>query len=427
MTSKLQEGIYYRSQADIGNSFCILSLRARNTSKISEIGYSLLNICKHLDHLKKGITTDLEIAPKHRKIGNLTTLVAYSSSIFGKSGSQKKMPSGFTNFPNFRDPEPAGGGPIIDGASISYSEETFDNHLLGDHVIFQFIADSDFYTSRAGVEVWKALHKLKKNKGIDPMHITGLYSGFQRADRRNWLGFHDGVSNLKSYERLRVISIDSKNLKSEDQWTIFGTYLAFMRISINLEKWEDIEIPKQELLIGREKITGCPLTGVDKNGNPIKDHRCPVRGTFEVIERGNERFREHPEFERGNKETILQHSHIARTRPMDKVPTWDKNSSRIYRQGYEFLVPSIKHPGFTTGLNFVSFQNTPERLQRSLTYQQTRHQKSLGTPPLPSLDQYMSVLVAGLFFVPPLVQDEPFPGSRIFFKERELRDPNIGQ
>jgi Dyp-type peroxidase family len=424
MSSKLQEGIYYRPNPGIGNSFCILSLRARNTSKISEMGDALLKIWKHLDHLKKGITTDLDIAPKHRKIGNLTTLVAYSSGLFTRTDSQKKMPSGFTNFLNFRDPEPAGGGPIIDGASISYSEETLDNHLVGDHVMFQFIADSDFYTSRAGVEVWKALHNLKKNKGIDPLHITGLYSGFQRADHRNWLGFHDGVSNLKSHERFSVISIEPRNLKPDEQWTLFGTYLAFMRISINLEKWEDIEIPKQELLIGREKITGCPLTSVDKNGTPIKDHRCPVHGTYEVIERGNERFREHPKFETGNKETILQHSHIARTRPVDEVPIWDKNSLRIYRQGYEFLVPSINHPGFTAGLNFVSFQNTPDRLLRSLTYQQPSHPKSQGTSILPRLDQYMSVLAAGLFFVPPKVQYEPFPGSRIFFNERELRSLN---
>jgi Dyp-type peroxidase family len=422
MSVKLQEGIYYRSKPAIGNSFCILSLRSRNSSQISEIGNAILLIWKHLDHLKKGITTDLKIAPKHRKIGNLTTLVAYSSSLFETIGSQKRKPPSFSNYSNFRNPEPGGGGPIVEGSGINYSKEIFDNHLLRDHVVFQFIADSDFYTNRAVVEVWKAMHRLEKNIGRAPLHITGLYSGFQRADHRNWLGFHDGVSNLKSHERLRVISIDSSDLKSDDKWTISGTYLAFMRISVNIEKWEDIEVSEQEILIGREKITGCPLISVDKNGKPAKDRRCPVPGTFEVIERGNERFREYPAYAIGRHESILHHSHIARTRPVDRVPIWDKKSLRIYRQGFEFLVPSINYPGFTAGLNFVSFQNAPDRLFRALTYEHALTQKGPGSTILTNLDQYMCVLAAGLFFVPPKVHDEPFPGAQIFFNRSELRN-----
>ena len=245
--------------------------------------------------------------------------------------------------------------------------------------------------------------------------MTGLYTGFQRADHRSWLGFHDGVSNLKSEERSHVISIGPKYLTHKDRWTLNGTYLAFMRIEFNLEKWEDTSLTQQEILVGRDKVTGCPLIGLDKNGKPVKDNRCPIPGTSEVIDHGNEYFREHPPYGTRTQDKMLQYSHIGRTRPIDKIPIWDKKSLRIYRQGFEYLSSSTEHPGLEVGLNFVSFQNTPERVYRALTYQHMGFEKSLAPTPPPNLDRFMSVLAAGIFFVPPRIQGEPFPGSRIFY------------
>jgi deferrochelatase/peroxidase EfeB len=304
---------------------------------------------------------------------------------------------------------------------MNYSKRVFDNHLLSDHVIFQFIADNSFYTTRAMVEVWKEIHGLEKSTGEPPLRITGVYTGFQRADQRNWQGFHDGISNLRSRERPDVISINSRYLSSHDKWILHGTYLSFMRIAINLEKWEDIDVRNQEILIGRDKLTGCPLIRVDKNGRPVRDLRCPVPGTSEVIDPGNEHFRDYLPFRSKLGKDILDHSHIASHRSMDRVPVWDRKSNRIFRQGFEFLIPSEEHPGFIAGLNFVSFQNTPERLFRTLTYHSAIMPKPIRSQPLPNLDQFLSVFVAGTFLVPPLVKNEPFPGARIFFSEKKLR------
>lgn len=428
MSVDLQEGIYYRAKPQIGNSFCILSLKGENASQITEIGNAVHLIWKHLEHLKRGKTVDLEIDKRHRKIGNLTVLVAYGSGLFEMPGSQKRKPASFSETWNFKAPESVGGGRILEGSGISYSSSIFENHLLTDHIVFQFIADSEFYTKRAAFEVWKVIHKLEKNRGKAPLHITGLYTGFQRADHRNWLGFHDGVSNIRSHERWHVISINSKYLNSDDEWTFRGTYLGFMRIGLNVEKWEDTHIREQEILIGREKITGCPIVRVDKNGKPIKNDRCPVPGTSEIIDPGNEHFREHPPYGRGSQDKILQYSHIGRAAPFDRIPIWDKKSLRIYRQGFEFLVPSTDDPGLLAGLNFVSFQNTPERLYRALTYPHIIAQNGLASTTMPNLDRFMSVFAAGIFFVPPKVQGEPFPGTQIFFNNAKLRDlrKNLG-
>ena len=422
MSLELQEGIYYRSKPKIGNSFCVITLRSSNKSSIHEIGEAIYQIWNRLGQIKEGIVADLNVDAKHRKKGNLSVLVGYGSKIFETEDSKKPKPASFSDNWNFKSPDIRGGGSIMDGSELFYSKDLDQNHLLHDHVLFQFIAENAFYTTRAAVEVWKEIHRWRKRTSSSPLAITGLFTGFQPQDQRNWQGFHDGVSNLRSSERPYVISIDSKFLRPQEKWTLHGTYLAFIRIAIDLELWEDTKVSDQEKLIGRDKLTGCPVVKVDRNENPVKDPRCPVPGTTEVIDRGNEYFREYRRHRPNTEDRILQNNHIRNRRPLDRVPIWDSRSSRIFRQGFEFLESSKFYPGFVPGLNFVSFQNSPERLFRALTYPVALKSKVPGYKHLPSLEQYFSVLAAGIFFVPPVAKNEPFPGSRIFFESSEFRN-----
>ena len=275
-------------------------------------------------------------------------------SFFHIYGVRKKCPADFDDKWNFIQPNRIGGGPILDGSGFSYSPAVSGNHLLLDHVVLQFVADNEFFTNRAVVEVWKQIRNFQEKDMKKPvLSISAFYTGFQRPDKRNWLGFHDGVSNLKANERSLVISIDPKYLAPNDRWMAQGTYLAFLRIIIDLEKWETLSTSDQELLIGRHKLSGCPLVRVDTNGRPIKDSRCPVPGYSEVTDPGNEPFRDPPPYGTTAGNNILQQSHVGLTRPIDRVPVWDKKSFRIFRQGFEFLVASQDFPGFKAGLNFV--------------------------------------------------------------------------
>jgi deferrochelatase/peroxidase EfeB len=133
----------------------------------------------------------------------------------------------------------------------------------------------------------KLLWQFSKS-GQEIAQVNAIYSGFLRPDSRGWLGFHEGVSNLKSNERIETVVIKEKYLENrQDYWTVGGTYMAFLRMSVDLNAWQTVPRHQQEILVGRDKLTGCPIIGIDGNMTPIKDSRCPVSGTLEVIEERN--------------------------------------------------------------------------------------------------------------------------------------------
>jgi deferrochelatase/peroxidase EfeB len=240
--------------------------------------------------------------------------------------------------------------------------------------------------------------------------LTGFYSGFQRDDGRSWIDFHDGISNMESDKREGAITI--KPRPPEEKWIEGGTYLAFLRIAVDLTVWQKLNRQQQELLVGRDKLTGCPLVSLDSAGNPVIKTGCPVTGRKDVSSPGNEAFLE-PE---NVNEVVLKQSHVQRANHHQEPENQDF-TLRIFRQGYEFLEPLDSAPGFRTGLNFVSFQDTPERLLRMLTSETWLGDTNFGGDPknqLPGMDKFLSLRAAAIFFVPPVVEDELFPGASIF-------------
>jgi deferrochelatase/peroxidase EfeB len=112
----------------------------------------------------------------------------------------------------------------------------------------------------------------------------------------------------------------------------------------------------------------------------------------------------------------LRQSHVQRANHHVK-PASDRNSLRIFRQGYEFLEPLGVAPGFRAGLNFVSFQDTPERLLRILTQDSWLGGTNFGGDPdnpLSGMDRLLTVRAGGVFLAPPVTDEERFPGSSIF-------------
>jgi deferrochelatase/peroxidase EfeB len=418
---QLQEGIYYKRNPAIGNSLSVILLRSKGDADAIDIGNTIRDLWQNLRNLKKGIVKDLDVDFSHRLSGELSILVGYGPSVFKIKSVRKKKPEAFDDKWLFNKPSPLGGGALVNGSDLTYAPDVNENDALGDHVLLQFIGKSEFFSNRAIVEVWRELERKNKSTGKSCLEVSAVYTGFFRPDRRNWLGFHDGVSNMNSQERVYAIAIKPNQLNANDKWLTNGTYISFIRIYTDLNKWDDLERETQEIIIGRDKSTGCPLIGVDKNGKPVKDRRCPILGTSEVVDPGNEYFRNHPDY--GRKfdsksrisDEVLKDSHIASSRPIDTIPVWDKRSFRIFRQGFEFLDTQSRNGAFSVGLNFISFQNTPERLFKTLTYFQklqtkdSQHQKQLH------LSDFTSVRAGGIFLAPPTNDYESFPGETIFF------------
>ena len=158
------------------------------------------------------------------------------------------------------------------------------------------------------------------------------------------------------------------------------------------------------------------MVRINERGNNVFAEGCPIRGTSEINERGNERFRDYsqrPPYQKMNISTgpnsLVQKSHVGR---LSNTP------DRIFRQGYEFLEAIENYPYFRVGLNFVSFQGGTDRIYRSIKHGFSR--TNFGgdsASPIPGSDKLLSVCAAGLFLVPPFSKGEEFPGDIILSKQ----------
>jgi deferrochelatase/peroxidase EfeB len=361
-------------------------------------------------NLKKVLVADLkaENASHHR---TLTVLFGYGPRFFELDGLGKAKPKYLQGQWLFLPPD-VGGGPILPETGLRYAEDTTHNEVADDHLIVQFIGDTQLATHRAVVETWKFLKQKETDELSAPLNMRAFYTGFNRPDGRSWLGFHDGVSNVKASDRPKVILANRSTLDHVDYWTSEGgTYMAFLRIGIDLSSWEIFSINDQERIVGRQKSSGCPLVGTDRNGTNVFSPGCPARGTRQITEQGNERFRQNDtKYRRQLPSKMIasgpESSHVGR---MLKVPV------SIFRQGYEFLEPTQNYPYFRVGLNFVSFQSGSDKIYRSIKYGFGHvNSGSVSVNPSQRMENLLSVYAAGLFLVPPFHRGEAFPGEIIF-------------
>lgn len=436
MVRKLQDGIFYNEDIldskklftnyknTYNNTFAILFLRIRKKSTIDQIVQSLEKLWIMFQNLRKGLIEDLP----HQKVphGSLSVTLGYGQNIFNLKDIKKSIPRDFDNS-QFSSPKKFGGGYILEGSHLSYSTDIYENVGLNEDIVVQFIANSQLAVYRAIVETWKNI----KHNSISnhPLLFSKFFTGFQRDDGRSWLGFHDGVSNMRpGKERRNVIAIHKENndLLPRDFWTENGTYMAFLRIEIDLDLWDSINRSNQELIIGREKLYGRPLIGVDKYNNPITSKKFPPS----QITTYNKRYHDHPDYFKApqllSKEImskididqsfkVLNESHIGRTRHFDKINNKLVSSRRIYRQTFEFIESNYLHKKkfLSVGLNFLSFQNDPARLLFILTDPNWLGNSSFGgNSQFKNIDKLLSVQVCGMFYIPRI--EKSFPGSCIF-------------
>jgi len=432
----LQEGIYYTKGSRPGRSLGIVFLRTNRSSDALEVGKVLTRIWQICTNLKNGVTGDFkDLDLSYPELyHDLKVMIGYGPRIFDLNGTHRKTPKLFSEL--FVEPN-RGGGPVLEGSDLSYHEDIIENHAALDDVVIQFISNNVFVTNQCIVEIWREISEVKKiDKHGASLSLTKFYDGFRREDNRNWMGFHDGVSNIKDEERKGIITINGYQVKPEDNWIINGTFMGFIRLYVDLHHWWTVNRNEQELMVGRDKVTGCPIMGInDTTGKNIVMKGCPKPGTKEVTENGNEAFRDHPPYgfqmlPAGASDELLRFSHIAEARKITPHSIRQKEQYRIFRQGYEFLEKIEPYPGIRAGLNFISFQDNPIRLLNTLVNINAESAKDLKTGwnqrkkediQRYKFNSFFRVGAAGIFFVPPQNSEELFPGASIFFSPDKMK------
>jgi deferrochelatase/peroxidase EfeB len=269
-------------------------------------------------------------------------------------------------------------------------------------LLLQLTGVGEHAVDRAAVEVCKLIDDQQL-----PLITSGTYQGFQRDDGRSWIGFHDGVSNIEPSQRLAAVTCPG-----DPDWNQGGTYLAFLRIQVDLKAWRTLSVSAQEAIIGRDKLTGCPLEAVANAGgelSPRQAANCPLSADPDWLAR--DAYFNPPE----TGDRLVEASHIHRVN-QNRAAGTTSAGHRIFRQGYEYL-EDVTKDGPRLGLNFVSFQNDLQHLQQVLGLDGWLGDVNFGGPvdPGPGEPQpieLMSLRAGGFYAVPP--QASPFPGAGLF-------------
>jgi deferrochelatase/peroxidase EfeB len=409
---ELQDGIAHAPGKRPGSFFAIIFLQATREFPAQRIGGLLADLWGMYEGLKVGRVRDLDPEVVPHEDDALQALVGFGLNMWGVAGAQgiagiaEARPAGLVGNA-FRSP--AGrGGPLLARAGLHYADEVASNPAT-EHVCIQLTAQTKLAVDRGVVETWKLLlDNADAETGVAPLSISSFYLGFQRSDRRSWIDFHDGLSNLEAGDRATVIAVKPSN--NDEDWCLGGTYLTFIRLAIDLPSWRRLTRTEQELLVGRDKLSGCPLTGVGADRRPQTNPRCPIDGTPIWDKVNDAQFAEPP----STVGDAVALSHVQRAnhhnRDLDQP-----RSGRIFRQGYEFLEWQEASPGFRLGLNFVSFQDDPSRVLHILGTDGWLGNVNFGGDPAaqpPGMTTLLKVYAAGIYFVPP--KAAPFPGASAF-------------
>jgi deferrochelatase/peroxidase EfeB len=183
-------------------------------------------------------------------------------------------------------------------------------------VVFYVVSLSEAVTARF-------LHTLSSTRpDITAIHIE---RGYQRLDETEPFGYKDGLRNVvPKTDRHRTVFVNADRHADEPAYAIDGTYMAYMRISQNLDAFAKLDPTAQDRTIGRTR-DGNRLDlppGTDPKTEPeITSDACPVS------------------------------SHVRKTGPRGT----GNDTVDIFRRGLPFQ--EINADGtLTAGLQFVSFQ-----------------------------------------------------------------------
>jgi deferrochelatase/peroxidase EfeB len=185
---------------------------------------------------------------------------------------------------------------------------------------------------------------------------------------RNLLGFKDGTANLAvSDSALMERMVWVQPGSDEPEWTAGGSYQVVRVIRNLVERWDRTPLAEQQRIIGRNKMSGAPLSMTNEHDVP-------------------------PYARDPQDESIALDAHIRLANPRNKA----SETSLILRRGYNFSRGLSPAGQLDMGLLFVCFQS-------NLSAGFLTIQKRLNGEPL---EEYIKPVGGGYFFVLPGARNE---------------------
>ncbi len=198
-----------------------------------------------------------------------------------------------------------------------------------------------------------------------------------QATPRNLFGFKDGTASIKSEERADTEKFVwvAPGDDTAAEWMAGGSYLCARRTNMRIETWDRQTLRAQELIIGRTKRSGAPLSG----GEEFTEVDLTMPG------------RDGP--------VVPADSHVAMVHP-------DAHGGvRMLRRGYNFVDGSDGLGSLEAGLFFIAFVRDPDTHFIPI-------QRAMSTPD--ALMEYLKFTGQALFAVPPGVGPGEHIGQSLF-------------
>ncbi|WP_157006300.1 iron uptake transporter deferrochelatase/peroxidase subunit [Agromyces laixinhei] len=195
-----------------------------------------------------------------------------------------------------------------------------------------------------------------------------------QATPRNLFGFKDGTANVKAEETASVDEQIWVGASDEPAWLDGGSYLVARRIRMIIENWDRVQLGEQEMLVGRSKGEGAPLSG----GTEFSEPDFEKTGATDAP-------------------LIDTNAHVRLAHPTSN------SGARMLRRGYNFVDGNDSLGRLDAGLFFLSFQRSPQQfidVQRSLASD--------------GLNEYLKHVGSAIFAVPGGVAEGEFVGQALF-------------
>jgi deferrochelatase/peroxidase EfeB len=220
------------------------------------------------------------------------------------------------------------------------------------------------------------LARIAKDTGTAATEWTVM--GFGRASAgkgqttpRNLLGFKDGTRNIKDdsdFERFVWT-------KDGPKWQRYGTYQVVRKIQMHIENWDTDRVSDQNNVLGRHKISGAPLTGINEFDTPDFTKK-----------------------DADGKLIIPPTAHI-------RLAAHENNGGiKILRRSYNYT-DGINQVGLLdAGLLFIAYMNDPAHFETL--------QAKLGASD--ALNEYITHIGSAIFFVPPAPRKGSYIAEALF-------------